>query len=481
VNLPASLDAERAVLGAVIIEGSAGFRKLSLRAEHFYVEHNRDVFTAAQRLDGRGDPIDLLTITEELRRMGALDRIGGQGYVALLVEQASILVHLPSYEKIVVEEATRRAYLALGERLRYGATNGTGADELAAMADAVLAAHRRGARRRSDDVPTELTRLLEHRFPPRAEIIGHGILPRRSLMVLGGRSFVGKSLLADNAIAQRARGLPWLTHPTDPGASLICSCEIPPAAAAERFRTMLHDEPEPVPQDRVHVRTERGIKLDTADGLATISSWIEETGATLVRFDPLARYMSSEENSTRDMGRVVDALERMADRYDLGVIVVHHVGHAQKDSARVGGDRLRGASALFAAADSVGMLDKDGDGYRLAWELRHARAPEPMRLTRTEALWYQAAGLSDEDQAVAKIVAVISLTHTGLVGAIVEDCRVSKSTAKRRVTDALASKAIQKGDDGRYHAGPSYTAEGSKVHEGSLGDWTFAYLLTDKA
>jgi replicative DNA helicase len=473
---PQSIDAERAILGAILIEGAAGYHRLTslVRPEQFLFEAHRDVFTAIMRLETRGEAIDLLTVGEELRHLGRLDASGGRASLARLVEEASILVNLPSYEKIVVEEATRRDYLALADRLRYGATNGTAADELVAMADVVLTEHRRGRRRRPDEAPHEVTALLAHRFPPRVDLIGRGVLPRRSMMVLGGRTFLGKSLLLDNLCLQRARGRAWLGFPTDLGVSLICSAEITLQGVQQRLATMLAADPDPLPAGALHVHDDRGIKLDTAAGLAMMSQWIEETGATILRLDPLAKYMSTEENSTRDMGRVVDALEALADRYNLGVIVVHHEGHAAKDSGRTGGDRLRGSTALYAAADTVAMLSKDGDGYRLEWELRHARTPEPVRLLRDARLWYDLAGISDEDKAVAKIVATIDMTYEGLVGAIQQDCGVSKSTAKRRLKAAVDSKAIEK-VDGRYAAGPTSPSgmcapQGSRVHEGSLGD-----------
>jgi hypothetical protein len=465
-----SVDAERAVLGAILIEGVAGYRKLTrLRhAEQFLLEAHREIFTAMGHLVARGSAIDILTVTEELRHSARLEAVGGSASLALLTEQATILVNLPDYEGIVVDEAIRRDFLALGKRLEHGATNGTGAAELAAMAEAVLGEHpRQIAARRPTEAPSELVALLKHRFPPRVDYIGHGILPKRSLMVLGGKTFLGKSLLLDNLCLQRARGGMWLGYPTDPGTSLILSSEIKLDGAQSRFAMMLASSPDPVPEGAIHVHDERGLKVDTPAGLDRIAGWIQDTGATILRLDPLAKYMSTEENSTRDMGRVVDALEALADRHDLGVIVVHHEGHASKDSGRTGGDRLRGSTALYAAADTVGMLSKDGDGYRLEWELRHARTPEPLRLTRNESLWYHSAGLSDDVRAIGRLVAAISLSYEAMIGAIREDLKVSKSTAKRRLSDALAAKAVAK-VDGRYTSGPAY--EGSPVHEGSLGD-----------
>jgi AAA domain/DnaB-like helicase N terminal domain len=225
VNLPASLDAERAVLGAVIIEGAGGFRKLSLRAGDFYVEHNRDVFTAAQRLDGRGDPIDLLTITEELRRMGALDRLGGQGYVALLVEQASILVNLPSYEKIVVEEATRRAYLALGERLRYGAANGTSTADLATMTESALAEHQRATRHRRPASAPIAEILATNPEDLQTRYIVPRWIPAAAIGILAAKPGAGKGKLVQDLCIARATGGTWLGMAVAPGPALFWSGE----------------------------------------------------------------------------------------------------------------------------------------------------------------------------------------------------------------------------------------------------------------
>jgi replicative DNA helicase len=145
---PQSIDAERAVLGALLIEGAAGYRRLTalVRPEQFLLEAHRDVFAAMIRLDGRHDPIDVLTVTEELRHLGRLDAVGGQAALALLIEQASILVHLPTYERLVVDEATKRDYLALSQRLPEASINGASPAELLTLVDEMTAYHRRQAR-----------------------------------------------------------------------------------------------------------------------------------------------------------------------------------------------------------------------------------------------------------------------------------------------------------------------------------------------
>jgi replicative DNA helicase len=107
---PHNLDAERAVLGAVLIEGREALPRLIevLRPSDFYTEAHRIIFEAMQRLFDRGSPVDLIVLSEELRRSEQLTFVGGDAALALLVEQASIAAHMMSYAAIVRDMAVLR-------------------------------------------------------------------------------------------------------------------------------------------------------------------------------------------------------------------------------------------------------------------------------------------------------------------------------------------------------------------------------------
>src|SRR5207248_655440 len=123
--------------------------------------------------------------------------------------------------------------------------------------------------------------------------------------------------------------------------------------------------------------------------------------------DPLAKHMTGDENSTRDMGRVVSFLDELIQTYGLTVIVVHHTGKPARDDPREGGQRLRGSSALFAAADSVLLLEGAAPAFVLSFQLRHAAEPAPLLLQRTDQLWFEraelAAVIGDELRTVAEL------------------------------------------------------------------------------
>jgi replicative DNA helicase len=107
---PHNLDAERAVLGAILLEGREGLPRVLevLRPSDFYTEAHRVVYDTMLRLFERGEPVDLITLPEELRRADQLQLAGGPAALALLVEQASIMGHLMAYASIVRDMAVLR-------------------------------------------------------------------------------------------------------------------------------------------------------------------------------------------------------------------------------------------------------------------------------------------------------------------------------------------------------------------------------------
>src|SRR5438105_2058808 len=107
---PHNLDARRAVLGAVLLEGRDALPRVVevLRASDFYTEAHRAMYQAMLTLFDRGAPVDSLTLSEELRRTDQLQFVGGPAAIALLMEEASIAAHLGSYTAIVRDMAVLR-------------------------------------------------------------------------------------------------------------------------------------------------------------------------------------------------------------------------------------------------------------------------------------------------------------------------------------------------------------------------------------
>lgn len=208
---PHDLDAEAAVLSAILLEPAAIDRTDELKPEHFYSEANRRIHEAAMALATKGQPVDIVSIAGELRDRERLAQVGGSTYLAQLVDSVPSVANVDTYARRVTEKWRVRQLIATCQRLAaeaYGDVGSVqefidGAEravyEIArgedrrdfARVDTVLreayeqtcqAADRRG----QVEMPTGLVKLDEK----------IGGLSRGRLTVVAGRPGLGKTSLA---------------------------------------------------------------------------------------------------------------------------------------------------------------------------------------------------------------------------------------------------------------------------------------------
>src|SRR5919112_1389115 len=108
-TLPHNLEAERSVLGAVLLHNDA----FNLAAEvidsnDFFRDAHRRIFDKMVKLAERGDAIDLVTLKDELARSGEIDEVGGPAYIAALVDGVPRSTNVAHYARIIKEKATLR-------------------------------------------------------------------------------------------------------------------------------------------------------------------------------------------------------------------------------------------------------------------------------------------------------------------------------------------------------------------------------------
>jgi replicative DNA helicase len=108
-TLPHNLEAEKSVLGAILVNNEAFNHAAELiDARDFFRDAHRRIFDKMVNLSERGDAIDLVTLKEELARAGELEEVGGPAYVASLADGVPRSANVEHYAKIVKEKATLR-------------------------------------------------------------------------------------------------------------------------------------------------------------------------------------------------------------------------------------------------------------------------------------------------------------------------------------------------------------------------------------
>src|ERR671929_1270611 len=108
-TLPHNLEAERSVLGAILLHNAAfNLAAEVIDAADFFRDAHRRIFDKMVTLAERGHVVDLITLKEELGRAGELDEVGGPAYIAALVDGVPRSSNVEHYARIIKEKATLR-------------------------------------------------------------------------------------------------------------------------------------------------------------------------------------------------------------------------------------------------------------------------------------------------------------------------------------------------------------------------------------
>jgi hypothetical protein len=188
---------------------------------------------------------------------------------------------------------------------------------------------------------------------PAPQPIVEGYLYRNSLAWLGGKPGHAKSFIAVDLACCMAAGVPWLGHDVTQGSVLYMIAEgaaglsdrvdawiLANGQHAERLRSRLSFLPVPV-------------QLMVGRDVAAFQQLINDLEPALIIIDTQARVtVGAEENSSRDMGVFVDALEALRRASSSCILVVHHEPR--------NGENLRGSTALEGAATTIIRSSKDG-------------------------------------------------------------------------------------------------------------------------
>jgi len=124
---PHSIEAEQSILGGLLLDNSkwdvVGDKVIE---DDFYRQDHRLLFRVVSRLATQGNPIDVITVSEELQRLGELENAGGMAYLTELVEKTPSASNVRSYSNIVHERAVLRRLIQISGEISDSAFNPSG-------------------------------------------------------------------------------------------------------------------------------------------------------------------------------------------------------------------------------------------------------------------------------------------------------------------------------------------------------------------
>ena len=113
---PHSLEAERALLGAIMLDAPEALPRVletGLMHEDFFKEGHGDIYRAIVVLYDKGEPVDLVTTAEALRKQGSLEKVGGEAYLSELYDSIGIASHADRYAKIIIDRSVLRRLISI--------------------------------------------------------------------------------------------------------------------------------------------------------------------------------------------------------------------------------------------------------------------------------------------------------------------------------------------------------------------------------
>ena len=395
---PHDLDAERAVIGAMLVSETAVAAVAErLDARDFYSEVHRIIYGAMMRLYSRGDPIDQLTLTNELRSVNEFDRVGGRPYVFQIVESVPMAANAGRYADIVRGKALLRAVIDVGsritedafrepenvsealdsaEQLIYGVSNQTLREHLAPVSELAPGALEM------------IQRLYEQEGEVTGVQTGFEDLDRLTtgfhksdLVILAARPAMGKTAMALNAIWHAAgeKNMPVA----------IFSLEMSKEQLVQRLISQTTRIPAQVLRSG-NVKAEDWPKL--VRGVAEVSRapiWIDDTaGVTLMEIRAKVRRLSSQlksddetplslvvvdylqlmigqgnrqENRQQEIAEISRGLKVLARDLDVPVLAIAQLSRAveSRHDKRPMLSDLRDSGAIEQDADMVMFLYRD--------------------------------------------------------------------------------------------------------------------------
>lgn len=371
---PQNLEAERAVLGALMLTGgpNAGSRLVAkLRAEgltavHFYLPSHGRIYAACEALLERGVGCDTIAVENELRRRGQIGETTGQAALVELYLLATATGNAPHHARLVVEAALRRDQLRAAIQLQAAAANGDGSidSSLRDCLRSVLDTRASGQPLIGVERWRDFAAAAEDDLPCLVE----GLWPEGALGFIGAPSKAGKTWLALDLALSVATGRPFLGRfaVRRPRPVLFLALEGHRSAVKARIGCLARGrgiDPDSDALDRLLLAYRpRGIDLMDplwADALAeAVQSELDglPEPVALVMIDVLR---AAAPRAEADAAGFAVLRSRLAPRLlDAGVSagITHHFGkytdaHAQRSPA----ERMSGTGAMRGAMD-VGLF-----------------------------------------------------------------------------------------------------------------------------
>ena len=474
-KLPHNLEAERAVLGAILLDNEAFHPAIeTLEPPDFFLDSHRRIFWRMSALSEENRAIDLITLHEDLERAGELEAAGGSAYLAMLVDGVPRVSNVEYYAQIVKEKAVLRDLIHASDDIINQAL-GRDADPAvllprAAEAFGILSAQPRNGvwAQRKTFFRTGTT--IGSETPSEISWIARPWVAAGSITEVSGKvKRAGKTTWLLHLVRAVLDGSAFMGEPTE---------KTPVVYLTEQPLTTFRPQMEKaglLGRDDLIVlfwADTLGLRWETVAQMAVAEC--SRRNSSLLIIDTLGQFAGlagDSENNAGDALLAIQPLQKAA-ADGLGSVVSRH----ERKSGGAVGDSSRGSSAFAGAVDTVVAIRRPGGNHRdtirsLQAVSRFDGVPDELVVELTPTGYVTLGRASDvaaqEAEEAILAAAPQSAEQAAELDELLEGKEIARATAQRAVKQLRSEGRLdrigrgRKGSPYRYFAPEIYSAQTS--------------------
>ena len=460
-QLPRDDNAEISTLGAVLLDRSIPNEALGratavINAGDFFHDAHRRIFTGMIQLAGAQQPIELVTLADELRLRGALEAVGGVAYLSQLADGMPRISNVEHYARIIKEKAALRSLVYVADEIKQSAL---GAQEdpgdLVDRASVEFRILRERLTPRAIFVAPTIADLLA-KAPAKTEYLIEGLYPKGMVIASLGKIKSGKTTFKLQSIEAIRTGQPFLKLETTPTTILYVTEQGMESFLAQAQKAQLSECA--VRGTRLITHSDL-ISMDWPARAQLIGQQTAACKAGLVVVDTFSRVaLVKEENDAGEMQAAVDILQNFIPKGTT----IDLTQHERKSGGEIE-DAGRGTSALGGCADVLLRISRvAGAGQDRRRDIQTISRPwtafeEPQRIELGDDGYHIVGpvnGCAGRDLE-SKIPAFLDGLHLTL-DEIIERTEGSRSNVQRALDNLIRDGLVcstgegKKGDPKRY-------------------------------
>jgi len=388
---PQNLEAEQSVLGGILLDNKAlNAAQEILSPEDFYSDAHKKIFIAMQELTDRGEPVDLITLSDRLRDKKELDRVGGAAYLATLVDTVPSAANITYYAMIVREKAILRNLISTAtEILTRSYEQASEVDDILDEAEHSIFEISQHKIRRSfypmKEIIKDSFRTIERLYDSKELITGVPTgfdkfdeltsgLQRSDLIIIAGRPSMGKTAFALNIACHAAveAKIPVAIFSLEMSKEQIAMRLLSSTAKVDSQRIrkgFLGETDWPKLTNAAGVLSEAPIFIDDTPAITVLEMKAKsrrlkaEHGLGLVIIDylQLMRGSGYKESREQEISEISRSLKALAKELDVPVIALSQLNRKVEDrtNRRPQMADLRESGAIEQDADVIAFIYRD--------------------------------------------------------------------------------------------------------------------------